>query len=703
MTGPGRNDPCPCGSGLKHKKCCLAEAPRAPGFSAEERESALGNLGAFADDPRWSEDRLEAAERFWGPYRTADRRLDDETTRIMSRQAFDFWFFFDDRRGDGRRLVETLLDGHPSLTPGERRYLEQAAHTCVKLYDIVEVRPGSSLTLRDPLSGQEVRVRERLGSRSLHRWDVLAARIMPVGASGQPEIDGTAFPLPRLERRSLLADLERRLEESRRESPGGDVLEFHKANAPALHQAWLRGAETLVLHQALTGFDPDRSREPEIDPNAAAAAADGLYEQYYRRWLDDKIPALDDRTPREAARDAARRPRLVELLKDLENQYERALELRLPGFDPWWMWDELALGDAPEAPGRPAHPPPTGHEAIERLIAGIGDAAREIAGRFRRRPGFGVSSTITREELAADPTVLRFLGDQARAARRSGAEARVAVAQANLIGSHLEYLSNFELHHRKTFWVDDPLAWMLGRTQPSLTGDLLRLPFACFALVFCDRFTLGIAERMLSADSDCALRGRILRIATVYVTEVPAGSARGVRLAFTFDALAGQWPYLVVRDLHVEPQASLDAILESHFPEVDVAALDPLFSGSSLRRLVELAINAILYATSAGVEPELRRPPSGVRSRRRTAAGGPIFSSDEVFFLPGKIDISHVRQLQRVERAPGGGRLMHRFMVRGHWRRAPSRWHDQRPRWIEPYWKGPDIAAVIERAYRLKP
>jgi uncharacterized protein YecA (UPF0149 family) len=25
----GRNDPCPCGSGKKHKKCCAAKAPGA--------------------------------------------------------------------------------------------------------------------------------------------------------------------------------------------------------------------------------------------------------------------------------------------------------------------------------------------------------------------------------------------------------------------------------------------------------------------------------------------------------------------------------------------------------------------------------------------------------------------------------------------------------------------------------------------------
>lgn len=42
----GRNDPCPCGSGKKYKKCCLdkkrveaaAERPIAPGSNREARE-----------------------------------------------------------------------------------------------------------------------------------------------------------------------------------------------------------------------------------------------------------------------------------------------------------------------------------------------------------------------------------------------------------------------------------------------------------------------------------------------------------------------------------------------------------------------------------------------------------------------------------------------------------------------------------------
>jgi hypothetical protein len=34
---------------------------------------------------------------------------------------------------------------------------------------------------------------------------------------------------------------------------------------------------------------------------------------------------------------------------------------------------------------------------------------------------------------------------------------------------------------------------------------------------------------------------------------------------------------------------------------------------------------------------------------------------------------------------------------------AGSGWVDQRMRWIEPCGKGPDLAAVIERTYKLKP
>ncbi len=52
---------------------------------------------------------------------------------------------------------------------------------------------------------------------------------------------------------------------------------------------------------------------------------------------------------------------------------------------------------------------------------------------------------------------------------------------------------------------------------------------------------------------------------------------------------------------------------------------------------------------------------------------------------------------------PDGRTVLRRFMVRGHWRRAAAKWSDLRMRWIQPYWKGPDMATIIERTYKLKP
>ena len=135
-----------------------------------------------------------------------------------------------------------------------------------------------------------------------------------------------------------------------------------------------------------------------------------------------------------------------------------------------------------------------------------------------------------------------------------------------------------------------------------------------------------------------------------------------------------------------------------------------------MRKLVHLSVNAILYATSANVswpmaQSPLRKLRSESRSRgkakqarvaQRVEELSGEYSSEDVFYLPGRIPISQLRALEQVERQPNGHELMARFMVRGHWRRASLGWRDQRLRWIEPYWKGPELAAIVEREYKLK-
>jgi hypothetical protein len=128
----------------------------------------------------------------------------------------------------------------------------------------------------------------------------------------------------------------------------------------------------------------------------------------------------------------------------------------------------------------------------------------------------------------------------------------------------------------------------------------------------------------------------------------------------------------------------------------------PVATANPLHGLIKVIVNAMLYATSSGVATEARsgEKASTAQTRQHVA---PTVTGENVYFLPGAIDITQVRKLQTLSRVGEGSAMLRRSMVRGHWRRAPQTWNDQRLRWIAPSWKGPDLAAVIERAYRLKP
>jgi hypothetical protein len=259
-----------------------------------------------------------------------------------------------------------------------------------------------------------------------------------------------------------------------------------------------------------------------------------------------------------------------------------------------------------------------------------------------------------------------------------------------------------------TFWVDESLAFMLGCTRLDVRGEGLRLPFPCFALVFSDRETLGLAEAVARTDPTANVRGLPLRGLTVYVTQLPTTrGALGLHLAFLLDADTASWPWLITRDLDILPDDTLDDIIESRF--ADAVNPDPVFRTPELRQLVQLVVNAILFAGSSPAWPVVGAPSAtdtapASRPRRRRAPPAPRERSEEqIWHLPGKIPIRQVRALRRLQRDRDRGALFARFMVRGHWRRAPDTWRDRAARWIAPYWKGPPLGDIVERDYALKP
>ena len=378
---------------------------------------------------------------------------------------------------------------------------------------------------------------------------------------------------------------------------------------------------------------------PDAQSDIPPEIKDQLFQEYMARhsqeWLDDQIPALDQQTPRFAAQSPALRPRLVQLLKDFENDYLAALADGEPAFDPTWMWDELGLTDDQDAP-RIRHPVLLAHESMERHLPGITQVVQSVVQAKCTGGADVLGTTVTEGELHAAAEVQELM-------RNSQGRLR-----PDELLAHLEFYCNYELQRRKTFWVDESLAWMLANTQVDAENSLFRLPFPSYVLVYTDRHTLSVAERALASNPDCPLRGQMLAVLCAYI----AGSLRRtdsrIKVGFAFDAFAGRPPHLMSCELHVDSRTrrwTSRSVTPWH-------ARTP--AAGLFRPLLDAVVNTTLYTTSAGVKLEQYRTERPKQPRRE--APEESLAGDAVYYLPGKIQISHMRKLQQVDAGPVAAR-----------------------------------------------
>ena len=236
MTKAGRNDPCPCGSGLKYKKCCLSDDVGTPRFTHEDRMSARSKLEQFSKG-EVERERNRAVEEFLGESFHQMKHLHSDEKKL-SAEVFDMWFWLDRPLDDGRLVVERLLEEDDTLESGERRYLALAGETCMRLCEVKEARPGTSLKLLDVLDGRRVTVHEQMGSCQLEPSDLIAVRVIRSGASGWPEIESGLLTIPPNVQKNLVPQLASQRDDYLR-SEGVRENDFHKATPPFFHAAWL--------------------------------------------------------------------------------------------------------------------------------------------------------------------------------------------------------------------------------------------------------------------------------------------------------------------------------------------------------------------------------------------------------------------------------------------------------------------------------
>ena len=213
VTSLGRNDPCPCGSGLKYKRCCW-QKEFAPAPEVKDHEGAVARALAWLNERHRKAFRA-AFEELLDESCTAEERrafssLDEETLTGIDLNLTE-WLLAEGEmlvKGVRQRISACLLGaGGPLFTVGQRDWLRQLSEQPLRLYDVTDVVPGVQITLCDALNvdSAPVVVRECSGSQTLKVGTQAGFRIMQVRE--HHELSGAAYPLSMLTGPGVLATL----------------------------------------------------------------------------------------------------------------------------------------------------------------------------------------------------------------------------------------------------------------------------------------------------------------------------------------------------------------------------------------------------------------------------------------------------------------------------------------------------------------
>ena len=188
----GRNQPCPCGSGKKYKKCCLNKENvssdllyRRLGEAHDRLAHRLMQHGLKV----FGENALAyALDEFMG---WPDEGLSDENLADHE-PLFYPWFIFNweyaaepdlpQLKGPADMTIAELYatDKKNRLDPLEARIIEATVRQPYSFYEIQEVRPGEGYRLKDIFCGTVSKVMERKGSENARRGQILFGRVVQI-------------------------------------------------------------------------------------------------------------------------------------------------------------------------------------------------------------------------------------------------------------------------------------------------------------------------------------------------------------------------------------------------------------------------------------------------------------------------------------------------------------------------------------------
>jgi hypothetical protein len=224
----GRNDPCPCGSGKKYKKCCLQKE------TPDHRDLDYRRLSKAYN--RLVDELVDRVPKVFGPaagFRALDEFFlwpdpddapsDEEVARCDP--VFAPWFVFH-WQYEPEEEEEEALQGPPGRTaaelyaeekgdridPLERSIIEAFNRWPYTFLEILRVDPGRGMRVRDVLTGAETEVKERSATAHLKPGDLIYG--MAAEASGVGMLVGVGTTVIPPARKPQVIDLRKEMRQA---------------------------------------------------------------------------------------------------------------------------------------------------------------------------------------------------------------------------------------------------------------------------------------------------------------------------------------------------------------------------------------------------------------------------------------------------------------------------------------------------------
>lgn len=435
----GRNDPCPCGSGKKYKRCCMRQSA---GSATEPGHLTWRRLRGLLDAHHAS--MLEFTLRTYGPAGlddawqefTADEEahFDPESVYIELFFAWMNHWWTPDPHGEvvypdrayGLEPSRYWLQRHGAQAPRLlRHYFEACLHTHFSFYEAVDVEPGKRIWLQDLFTGTNHEVYEAAASRGLERGLIIFGALAET--AGVTLIEGMGSVVLKARQKLSIIDLREAYRERGIDLSRAELREF----ADALTHAYLGLADDLH-HPAMPSFcnTDGEHLEPQrllFDIADAEAALEAL------AYLDFDLQPED-------LGDCVER--------DAEGGFLRArIDWKRPGNAQHASWDNTVLGKLTFEPGRMVAD--VNSEERAQLLRELVDEALGSAAQFR---------LARRESLEA------ALSEQAMQERHESDEDFLAEQKALLDNPEAQAALQRYLAAHYESWPEQPLPALGGQT-----------------------------------------------------------------------------------------------------------------------------------------------------------------------------------------------------------------------------------------------